>query len=128
MKRILLLLTLITQFAFSQTNTTTTTVGKLKMNIPDAGAKKDSVVVWDGTTKLLKFRPVSQITGTTNLDQLVSPTGISVFSSTGTDIVLPLATATNAGLLAPAEKTKLAGIAAGATANQTCTQRLAAAC
>ena len=119
MKRILLLLTLITQFAFSQTNTKTTTAGKYKMNVPDLGAKKDSVVVWDGTTKLLKFRPVSQITGTTNLDQLVSPTGISVFSSTGTDIVLPLATATNAGLLAPGEKTKLAGIAAGATANQT---------
>jgi hypothetical protein len=119
MKRIILFLILITQFAFAQVNTTTTTVGKLKMNVPDPGAKKDSVVVWDGTTKLLKFRPASQITGTTNLDQLVSPTGISIFSSTGTDIVLPLATSTNSGLFAPAEKTKLAGIASGATANDT---------
>jgi hypothetical protein len=119
MKRIILFLILITQFAFAQVNTTTTTVGKLKMNIPDPGAKKDSVVVWDGTTKLLKFRPASQITGTTNLDQLVSPTGISIFSSTGTDVVLPLATGTNAGLFAPEEKTKLAGIASGATANDT---------
>ena len=54
--------------------------------------------------------------GATNLAYTASPTGGTVTSDTGTDATLPLADATNAGLMAPAQHTKLAGIAAGATA------------
>jgi len=54
-----------------------------------------------------------------NLGYQASPTGGVVTSDTGTDASLPLATGTNAGLMAPAQHTKLAGIATGATANAT---------
>jgi hypothetical protein len=117
MKKVLLFLLLITQFTFAQINTSTVKAGKYQMNIPENGAKKDSVVVWDGVTKIMKILPVSEIKGTTNLNQLATPTGITVFSSTGTDAVLSLATATDAGLQSPASKTKLDGIEAGAQVN-----------
>ena len=57
--------------------------------------------------------------GATNLSVTASPTGVTVASDTGTDATLPLANATNAGLMAPAQVTKLAGVADGATANAT---------
>lgn len=57
--------------------------------------------------------------GATNLSVTASPTGVTVASDTGTDATLPLANATNAGLMAPAQVTKLAGVANGATANAT---------
>lgn len=55
--------------------------------------------------------------GNTNLGATVSPTQIVVTSDTGTDATIPAADGTNAGLMLPAEKTKLAGISAGATVN-----------
>jgi len=55
--------------------------------------------------------------GNTNLGYTPSPTNGIVTSDTGTDATIPLANATNAGLLTPAEKTKLAGIAANAEVN-----------
>lgn len=118
MKKYLVLL-LISTFTFGQVNTTTTTAGKYKMNIPDLGAKKDSAVVWDGVSKLLKIIPVSQIKGTTNLDYIATPVGGTVYSSSGNDAILPLVTTINAGLQSPSDKTKLNGIANGATANST---------
>lgn len=57
--------------------------------------------------------------GATNLAYTASPTGGTVTSDTGTDATLTLADATNAGLMAPAQHSKLAGIASGATANAT---------
>ena len=54
--------------------------------------------------------------GATNLAYTASPTGGTVTSDTGTDAILTLADATNAGLMAPAQHSKLASIAAGATA------------
>ena len=57
--------------------------------------------------------------GATNLTYTPSATGGTVVSDTGTDAALPLADGTNAGLMAPAQHTKLAGVAAGATANAT---------
>ena len=46
-------------------------------------------------------------------------TGLDIASSTGNDATVPLATETLAGLLAPAAKAKVDGIASGATANAT---------
>lgn len=57
--------------------------------------------------------------GATNLAYSASPTNGTVTSDTGTDATLTLADATNAGLMAPAQHTKVAGIADGATANAT---------
>lgn len=57
--------------------------------------------------------------GATNITVTASPTGASINSDTGSDGTLPLADATNAGLMAPAQHTKLGGIATGATANAT---------
>lgn len=53
----------------------------------------------------------------TNLTNTPEPTKITVNSSTGSGTDLPLADSTNAGLESPAQFLKLAGIAAGATAN-----------
>ena len=55
--------------------------------------------------------------GATNLTTTAAPTTVTVNSDTGTDAVIAAADGSNAGLLLPAEKTKLAGIAAGATVN-----------
>jgi hypothetical protein len=55
--------------------------------------------------------------GATNLAYTPSPTNGIVTSDTGDDATLTLADGTNAGLMAPAQFTKLAGIASGATAN-----------
>ncbi len=57
--------------------------------------------------------------GSTDLSWSPSPTGGTVASSSGADAALTLADGTNAGLMAPAQHTKLAGIANNATANAT---------
>lgn len=49
----------------------------------------------------------------------ITGTTIPILSSTGTDVNLPVATGTLAGLESAADKTKLDGIATGATANDT---------
>lgn len=53
----------------------------------------------------------------TDLSYTASPTGGTVASSTGEDATLTLANGTNAGLMAPAQHSKLAGIEANATAD-----------
>ena len=55
--------------------------------------------------------------GGANLAYTASPTTGVVASDTGTDATILAADATNAGLMLPAEKTKLAGIATGAEVN-----------
>lgn len=57
--------------------------------------------------------------GNTNLAATASPTNVVVTSDTGTDATIPAADGTNAGLMLPAQFTKLAGIETGATADQT---------
>jgi len=67
---------------------------------------------------------INQVTGgggggNTNLGYTPSPTNGIVTSDTGTDATIPLADATNAGLLTPAEKSKIANSVpyTGANAN-----------
>lgn len=55
--------------------------------------------------------------GETNLSYTSSATQGVVVSNTGTDATIPAASGTLAGLLLPAEKTKLSGIAEGAEVN-----------
>lgn len=70
-------------------------------------------------TSVDRFAKLSDITfsGSTNLGYTASPTQGSVTSDTGTDATIPLANNTNAGLLSPTEKSKLAGIENGAEVN-----------
>lgn len=57
--------------------------------------------------------------GNTNLTVSQDATSVSVLSDTGTDAALPAATGSLAGVMTAADKTKLDGIEAGATADQT---------
>lgn len=57
--------------------------------------------------------------GSTNLSSSTSTTTVTVISDTGTDATLAAATGSAAGVLTAADKTKLDGIATGATANST---------
>lgn len=115
MKKLIVFLFLITGFiGFAQG--TIPVYPNLKLTKLPAGNKQDSVVVITAN-KTLKQLPTSAIKGTTNLDYLATPTGGTVFSSTGNDAVLPLVDGTNAGLMHPASKTKLDGIEYGAQVN-----------
>ena len=55
--------------------------------------------------------------GITNLSATAGDLSVTINSDTGTDAVILAANGLNAGLLLPAEKTKLANVADGATAN-----------
>jgi hypothetical protein len=57
--------------------------------------------------------------GTTNLSTAYTATNVTVLSSTGTDAVIAAANEAVAGVMLPAQVTKLAGIAVGATVNAT---------
>ena len=64
--------------------------------------------------------------GMTNLAWVASPTAGVISSDTGDDATLTLVDGTNAGLMAPAQHSKLAGIEAGATADMTAAEILTA--
>lgn len=57
--------------------------------------------------------------GATNITVTAGAADLAVGSSTGAGATIPAATATLAGVMLPGEKTKLAGVANGATANAT---------
>lgn len=85
-----------------------------------AGAASYKVVVNAGATGLV-FVPDTGGGGggATNLGYTASPTNGVVTSDTGTNATITLVNGTNAGLMAPAQHTKLTDIAANATANST---------
>lgn len=66
------------------------------------------------------------ITGATNLSATASPTGVTVTSDTGTDAALPLADGTNAGLMAPAQVTKLSALPTAADLTTTLAGKMGA--
>ena len=57
--------------------------------------------------------------GATNLSYTASPTNGTITNDTGTDATIPLADGTNAGLIAPAEKTKVANAIIGTGTGRT---------
>lgn len=71
-----------------------------------------------GTTEREWIQVNSVSAGSTNLSYIASPSNGTVVSDTGTDAIIPLGTTDNAGLISPAQTSKLAGITAGATVNQ----------
>lgn len=70
-------------------------------------------------TKLDGIAAGAQVNVPTNLTTATSATTLTVNSDTGTDATLPAATTSVAGVMTAADKTKLDGIASGATANAT---------
>lgn len=64
---------------------------------------------------------LSGFSSSTNLSYTASPTNGLVLSDTGTDATIPLADVTNAGLLAPADFTKLSNLSGTNTGDQTIT-------
>lgn len=82
----------------------------------DAGNPYDEVSVGTGLD-LTAGVLTSTSSGATNLSYTPAPTNGVVASDTGTDATLTLADGTNSGLMTPADFTKLAGVATGATAN-----------
>lgn len=72
-----------------------------------------AVYMWQGAawSKISEQESIDVVSGGTDLTYTASPSNGIVVSSTGTDATLPLGTGTNAGLLAPAQFTKLGNIA-----------------
>lgn len=68
-----------------------------------------AIYAWRGSafTKIAEQEGLDVTVAGTNLTYTAAPTNGTVVSNTGNDATLPLADATNAGLLAPAQFTKL---------------------
>lgn len=87
----------------------------------DSTAKR--LYVGDGETPITELTPITGGGGgtggtsePTNLSVIRTPTTMTVASDTGADAILPAAD-TNAGVMTAAMKTKLDGVASGATVN-----------
>lgn len=85
-------------------NATTPLAGTERVPMDQAGATKDAT-----TQDIANLAPATDLTFTAATRTLAS--------STGADVVLPVATTTDAGLESAADKAKLDGVAAGATVN-----------
>jgi hypothetical protein len=66
------------------------------------------------------------VSGETNLSFTRDGTTVTVQSDTGTDAILPAASTTDAGVMSAADKTKLDGIEAGATADMSASEIVSA--
>lgn len=73
-----------------------------------------SVGVW---TKVAEQEGLDVVVGGTDLSYTAGATNGTVVSSSGADATVPVATAVNAGLMAPADFTKLGFITVGAAVN-----------
>lgn len=88
---------------------------KLAAESPSTGA----VLTYDSSVPgNLKWQNVSG-GGATNLTVTQSSSSVTIGSDTGTDATIQAVDATNAGMMTPVMKTKLDGIATGATVNST---------
>ena len=74
----------------------------------------------------IRYAPAG-ISGATNLTATASPTGVTINSDTGTDAAVPAADGTNAGVMLPAQVTKLAGLTQVSVVNDLTTGGTAAA-
>lgn len=78
-----------------------------------------AIYVWRGSafTKVAEEEGLEVVAGSADLGYTAAPTQGTVTSSSGTNAILPLATDTNAGLLAPASFTKLSNITVTGSVN-----------
>jgi hypothetical protein len=117
MKKLLLLLLILPYLAISQSADATPIENILLTNaIKDNLATR--VIVQDSITKELKFVLKSTLNTNISIGNKNANT-FQLLSSTGSGPVVPQATTTEAGLLNASDKTKINGLANGATANST---------
>ena len=90
----------------------TTTTPIVANSFVKIGGTGNNVLLDNGTTIAL-----SSVGGNTNLSYIQATDKGTVTSDTGTDAIIPLTDATNAGLFSATEKIKLGTIAAGAEVN-----------
>lgn len=84
-------------------------------------AETGQVLKWNGTAWTNQADSTASEGGAsaTNLATTLSSTSVIITSDTGTDATIPATDSTNAGVMTPAQKAKLDGVATGATANDT---------
>lgn len=75
------------------------------------------VKIGDGATAWNSLTGITGGGGGANLTFSRDATTVTVLSDSGTDAILPAATTSDAGVMSAADKTKLDGVATGATAN-----------
>lgn len=90
-------------------------VSDVTLSAPSTG----QVLKYNGTAWVNDTDATSSGSGATNLTATLSSTQTIINSDTGTDATIPAVDVTNAGVMTPTQKTKLDGIATGATANST---------
>jgi len=117
MKKLQLLIIVLLTFFASQVQGQTTVVNELVIKALAKSNSATRIMVHDSITKKTAFILKSSLK--TDLSQTITPTNITISPGNGTSVVLPLVTIVNSGLQSPSDKTKLNGIATGATANQT---------
>jgi microcystin-dependent protein len=100
----------------ASTGTVTSSTGT-NATLPAATTSLAGLLTGADKTKLDGIAAGAQVNVATNLGYTTAASTGTVTSSTGTNATLPAATPSLAGLLTGADKTKLNGIAAGATAN-----------
>lgn len=93
---------------------TTTITGLPNASIPLTGSERIPLDQ-DGATKDAPAQAIADLAPGTDLSYTAATRRLN--SSTGGHATLPLATSTDPGLMAAADRTKLDGIATGATAN-----------
>lgn len=78
-----------------------------------------AIYIWRGSafTKVAEEEGLDVVAGGADLGYTAAPTQGTVTSSSGTNAILPLANGTNAGLLAPADFTKLGNITVTGSVN-----------
>lgn len=85
----------------------------------DVNGRAIKLVYWDGNWAIAQDSSSGGGGGATNLGYTASPTDGTVTSDTGTNATLTLADGTNAGLMAPADFTKLSGVETNADVTDT---------
>ena len=96
-------------------------------NLTDAGSAINGYILTkNGTTGDAEWLPVPGGAGGTNLSiSVITGTTLNINSDTGNDATIPGATISGAGLLSSADKAKLDGVQANATANVPATETVA---
>ena len=87
-------------------------------DVSTTGAALNQVLKYNGTSWAPSSDDVSGGAGGANLTTVLSASSVTINSDSGTDATIVTATTTNAGVLTSTDKTKLDGIATGATVNQ----------